>query len=204
MASARQTLMKIAVQRIKEKSSGPNRMMLEAAKMKRWNIVRGDLVEVIGNHPAKGMQGIVKEVKRKEFKVLVEGVNKKKMFMRSNPEKGIKGRQIEREQPIVYSNLALVDPIKKVPTRIEYRILDDGTKVRVAKKSGAVIPKPELLKHRRRPVRFTVTESCTAEEDVWEETYDMPERLRKHMPNHFPKKMIPGYGEGEEMLDDGN
>ena len=58
------------------------------------------------------------------------------------------------------------------PTRITFSYLDDGTKVRVAKKSGAVIPRPEVLKYRKRPVSSIITESDTTEEDVWAVTYE--------------------------------
>lgn len=172
MSTARERLMRIAARIVKERGKPLDKRAEQAKTMKRWNVVRGDLVQVIGNHPSRGMQGTVKEVIRKKLEVIVEGVNKKKITVRGNPEKGIKGRIVERERPIPYESVSLIDPVKKVPTRIVYQKQEDGTKLRISKKSGAVIPRPEILLHRRRPVRFTVTESDTLEDDVWEQTYD--------------------------------
>jgi len=71
-----------------------------------------------------------------------------------------------------YSNVNLVDPVTGLPTRVGRKVLEDGTKVRVAKKSGALIPRPEILLQRRRPKSATVTGSCTSgADDVWEITY---------------------------------
>jgi len=59
-----------------------------------------------------------------------------------------------------------------LPTRVARRTLEDGTKVRVAKKSGAIIPRPEILKERRRPKNIASTVSDTSDADlVWETTY---------------------------------
>ena len=71
-----------------------------------------------------------------------------------------------------YSNVNLVDPVTGLPTRVGRKMLEDGSKVRVAKKSGAIIPRPEILLQRRRPQSLSVTESCTSNADaVWEITY---------------------------------
>jgi len=71
-----------------------------------------------------------------------------------------------------YSNVNLVDPVTGLPTRVTRKLLEDGTKVRIAKKSGAIIPRPEILSQRRRPKSMTFTESCTDDaDDVWEITY---------------------------------
>mmetsp|Transcript_6967 Transcript_6967/g.9411 ORF Transcript_6967/g.9411 Transcript_6967/m.9411 type:complete len:90 (+) Transcript_6967:354-623(+) len=81
-----------------------------------------------------------------------------------------------RERPVHYSTVNLVDPVTGLPTRVFRKYLDDGTKVRVSKKSGAIIPRPEILSERKRPMSRTVTESCTAnDDDVWEITYVPPE-----------------------------
>ena len=71
-----------------------------------------------------------------------------------------------------YSNVNLVDPVTGLPTRVGRKILEDGSKVRVAKKSGAIIPRPEILLSRKRPQSVVATESCTNDADVvWEVTY---------------------------------
>lgn len=58
------------------------------------------------------------------------------------------------ESPLHYSNVSLIDPVTKSPVRITWRYLEDGSKVRVTRgtlASGSVIPRPEVLKQRRKP-----------------------------------------------------
>lgn len=148
--------------------------LLEAANKDKFNIVRGDKVQVIGNHPEKGKQGIVETVLRDRDRVIVQGVNLGAMRIKGNPDKGIQGTTKQVPRAIHYSNVNLVDPVTNQPTRIFKKILEDGTKVRVAKKSGAIIPKPETLKLRKRTPSTIVTESDTLDQDVWEDTYTNP------------------------------
>jgi len=83
----------------------------------------------------KGKKGRVIAAYPRENRVLVENVNMIKRHTRpnqANPQGGI----IEREAPIHVSNVMHIDPKSGKPTRIGYKLLDDGTKVRIAKKSG--------------------------------------------------------------------
>jgi len=154
------------------KNHKPKPQLREAAKKTQWNIVRGDKVQVIGrNHPERGKQGIVKKVLRDRDRVIVDGVNMGPRSIKGDKDKGIVGKVIQLERTIHYSNVQLVDPIKGIPTRIFKKILPSGEKVRVSKKSGAIIPKPDILTMRRKPISSVVTESCTSEEDAWETTY---------------------------------
>ena len=89
--------------------------------------------------------------------MFVEGLNIGRKWLRASPLRGEKGKTIYREKGIHYSKVNLVDPVTGLPTRVYRKILDDGSKVRIAKKSGAVIPKPDILKERSRTVRQTVT-----------------------------------------------
>jgi large subunit ribosomal protein L24 len=142
--------------------------VVEAAKnKKRWNIVRGDRVQVIGDHPEKGKQGKVLTVLRKQDRVIVEGINVATKYIKGDPERNIPGRSVQQERSLPYHAVNLVDPVTNLPTRISYSFLEDGTKVRIAKKSGAVIPKPDILRFRTNPVRSHVTDSDTIAEDVW-------------------------------------
>lgn len=145
--------------------------LLEAAKKHKFNIVRGDKVQVIGNHPERGKQGIVEKILRDKDRVIVQGVNLGPMRIKGNPDRGIKGGTLQVPRTIHYSNVNLVDPVTGKPTRVTRKILEDGSKVRVAKKSGAIIPRPETLTVRKRAVSSIVTESDTLDEDVWELTY---------------------------------
>ena len=81
-------------------------------------------------------------VYRKTNQVIVEGINLK--FKREYDHEMVKRyKTLQREAPVHISNVALIDPELKVPTRIRTGYLEDGTKVRVSKKSGAIIPKPD-------------------------------------------------------------
>jgi large subunit ribosomal protein L24 len=86
----------------------------------------------------KGKKGRVIAAYPRENRVLVEGVNMVKRHTRpnqANPQGGI----IEKEAPIHVSNVMHIDPKSGKPTRIGYKVLDNGKKVRIAKKSGQEI-----------------------------------------------------------------
>mgnify|MGYP000450973083 FL=1 len=89
----------------------------------------------------KKSQGKVVKVLRKRNQVLVEGVNMKFKQVRDE-EMVTRVKTVQQEHPIHISNVALIDPELDIPTRIKYGYLEDGTKVRVSKKSGSIIPKP--------------------------------------------------------------
>ena len=75
------------------------------------------------------------------------------------------------EAPIHYSNVNLVDPVSKKPTRVAMRFLEDGTKVRVSKRSGTIIPKPEDLKMRKVPRPSQPGPMDTPPEEATRETW---------------------------------
>ena len=102
-----------------------------AAKIKK-----GDKV-VVRTGRDKGRTGEVVQVMPKEERALVRGVNMVKRHQRQtmNQEGGI----ISKEAPVHLSNLALADPKDGKPTRVGFKVLDDGRKVRFAKRSGDLI-----------------------------------------------------------------
>ena len=102
-----------------------------AAKIKK-----GDKV-VVTTGRDKGRTGEVVRVMPKEERALVRGVNMVKRHQRQtmNQEGGI----ISKEAPIHLSNLAYADPKDGKPTRVGFKVLDDGRKVRFAKRSGELI-----------------------------------------------------------------
>ena len=102
-----------------------------AAKIKK-----GDKVVVLAGRD-KGRSGEVLQVVPKEDRALVRGVNMIKRHQRQsmNQEGGI----ISKEAPIHLSNLAVADPKDGKPTRVGFRVLEDGRKVRFAKRSGDLI-----------------------------------------------------------------
>jgi large subunit ribosomal protein L24 len=102
----------------------------------RMKIKKGDQVMVISGKD-KGKRGRVIEVLTRKRKVLVEGLNILKHHLRQNRQRGVAGGIVEREAPIDVSNVMLVEGGR--PVRVGYQILQDERKVRVSKKTGAVI-----------------------------------------------------------------
>ena len=104
-----------------------------ATKLK---IKKGDNVVVITGRD-KGKKGEVLRVLREENRVLVQGVNMVKRHTR--PGAGQAGGIVEKEAAIHISNVAHIDPKSSKPTRVGYKILGDGRKVRFARRSGEVL-----------------------------------------------------------------
>jgi len=104
--------------------------------MPKLKIKKGDKVVVITGRD-KGKVGEVKKVLPTENRVIVDGVNMIKRHTR--PSAGDPGGIVEKEASIHLSNVAYVDPKTDKPTRIGYKTLEDGRKVRYAKRSGEVI-----------------------------------------------------------------
>lgn len=105
--------------------------------MAKRKIKRDDEVIVLSGRD-KGKRGRVLRVLTKENRVIVDGVNIAKRHVKptqAEPQGGIQ----ERESSIHISNVSLIDPQSDEPTRVGYRVLDDGRKVRFAKRSGEVI-----------------------------------------------------------------
>jgi large subunit ribosomal protein L24 len=101
-------------------------------------IKKGDNVEVISGKDA-GKRGRVLRVDRDRDRVVVEGVAMIKRHTRPNPQKKIQGGIVERESAIHVSNVMVVSPDSGRPTRVGYKVLDDGRKVRVSKVDGAIL-----------------------------------------------------------------
>jgi len=100
-------------------------------------IKKGDQVIVITGRD-KGKTGEVIQAMPKESKVLVRGINLVKRHTKPTQENA--GGIVSKEKPIHVSNVALIDPKSGKATRVGIK-LDNGQKVRVAKKSGEVITK---------------------------------------------------------------
>lgn len=94
-----------------------------------------DMVYVTTGNDA-GARGKVLKVDRKKRRVTVEGVAR--VFKHVKPsQKNPQGGRLQKEMPVDASNLMLIDPKTNEPTRVGVRILDDGSKERFSKKSGA-------------------------------------------------------------------
>jgi large subunit ribosomal protein L24 len=118
------------------KNAKRHRVNVERIKMR---ITRGDTVRVMRGED-KGKEGKVLHVFPKTGRLTVEGINlvkKHRKARRAEEQSGI----IEMAAPIHHSNVMLLDPKKGVPTRTRARIDQDGTKERLAVKSGDAIPR---------------------------------------------------------------
>jgi large subunit ribosomal protein L24 len=103
-----------------------------AAKIKKDDTV------IVLSGPYKGKSGKVLKVIPETERVLVEGVNTVARHVKpsmADPQGGIK----RREAPLHVSNVAVRDPKTGKPTRVGFKVLDNGRKVRVAKRSGVAI-----------------------------------------------------------------
>lgn len=103
--------------------------------MPKMKIKKGDKVEVLTGKD-KGKRGEVLRVYPEKNKVVVEGVAIANRHVKPNAANQ-QGGIVEAEAAIDASNVALIDPKTDKPTRVGYLIKEDGTKVRVSKKSGA-------------------------------------------------------------------
>lgn len=103
--------------------------------------VRKNDMVVVRTGKDRGKRGRVLRVIAETNRVIVEGVNLIKRHTRPNPQRNIKGGIVEREAPIHASNVMLIDPETNEPTRVGRRTLPDGRRVRISRRSGAVVDK---------------------------------------------------------------
>lgn len=99
-------------------------------------IRKGDRV-IVTTGRDRGKKGEVLKVFPKEARALVSGVNMIKRHQRQTPRQ--QGGIVNKEAPVHLSNIAHVDPKSGDATRVGFKVLGDGRKVRFAKKSGEVI-----------------------------------------------------------------
>lgn len=102
----------------------------------KLKIKKGDKVVVVTGR-SKGATGEVLRIDRVTDRVVVQGANKVTKHVK--PSRGGAGGIEQREAPIHMSNVMHADPKDGKPTRVGFKFLDDGRKVRVAKRSGEVI-----------------------------------------------------------------
>ncbi|KAL8433177.1 hypothetical protein Efla_002368 [Eimeria flavescens] len=105
---------------------------------KHLNIKEGDLVQVLHGKD-QSRQGKILKIDRRRNTALVEGCNMKRSFW--NPRNA--GPSIvTQELPIHLTNIALLDPVAKRPTRVKRRYMMNGECVRISKLSGCAMPEP--------------------------------------------------------------
>lgn len=101
------------------------------------HVKKGDTVVIISGKD-KGKKGKVLEAMPKDHRVIVEGVNMTTKHQKPTA-KVQQGGIVHQEGPIHVSNVMIWDNKAKAPTRVGYKVLDDGKKVRVSRKSGETI-----------------------------------------------------------------
>jgi large subunit ribosomal protein L24 len=106
--------------------------------MPKMKIKKGDNVVVISGRD-KGKSGEVLRVFPAESRLIVQGVHVARRHTRQSM--GNPGGIVDKELTIHVSNVAHVDPSSSKPTRVGYKFLDDGRKVRFARRSGEVLDK---------------------------------------------------------------
>jgi large subunit ribosomal protein L24 len=109
------------------------------AERAHLHVTKGDMVRVVRGDD-KGKEGKIIRVNRKTSRVVVEGVNivkRHRRARRAEEQSGI----VDFPAPIHSSNVMLLDPKSGAPTRTRRKIDDDGTKERIAVKSGEAIPR---------------------------------------------------------------
>jgi large subunit ribosomal protein L24 len=102
----------------------------------KFRIKKGDMVCVISGKD-KGKSGSILKVLREENRVVVQGVNLIKRHQKQTMAQ--EGGIVQKEASLHISNVAHMDPASKKPNRVGFKILEDGRKVRVAKRSGQTI-----------------------------------------------------------------
>ncbi|WP_419146246.1 50S ribosomal protein L24 [Iamia majanohamensis] len=100
-------------------------------------IRKGDRVRVLTGKD-RGKEGVVMRVLPAENKVIVEGVNVAKKHQKARSATS-QGGIIDKDMPLPVPNVAVLSPSDGKPTRIGYKVLDDGSKIRICRRTGAEI-----------------------------------------------------------------
>ena len=101
------------------------------------HVKKGDMVSVLSGDD-KGKVGQVLRVDPRKGKVLVQGINRVYKHLKPS-RRHPRGGRIQKEMPVSISNVLPVDPKANRPTRVRFVLHEDGSKERVAKKSGTAL-----------------------------------------------------------------
>jgi large subunit ribosomal protein L24 len=101
------------------------------------HVVKNDSVKILSGK-YRNKTGKVLKVFPKSNRVIVEGVNIIKKHTKPS-QKNQQGGIVEKEAPIHVSNVMVIDPKTSEPTRVGYKYIEDGSKVRISNKSGEIL-----------------------------------------------------------------
>merc|ERR1719356_101925 len=127
------------------------------------NVMVGDRVQVLFGSE-KGKQSIITRIDRGQNQVIVSGVNLKRSFWHPEPGPG-KPSIVSVECPIHITNVILLDPVTKQPTRVKRRYMMNGECVRISKVSGSAMPEPVPVGVSEREVLWAKHVSNNAEQE---------------------------------------
>lgn len=100
-------------------------------------IKKGDRVRVLTGKD-RGKEGVVMRVMPRENKVIVDGVNIAKKHQKARSATS-QGGIIDKDMPIPVPNVAVLSPSDGKPTKVGYKVLEDGSKIRICRRTGAEI-----------------------------------------------------------------
>jgi large subunit ribosomal protein L24 len=105
-------------------------------------IRKGDKVRVLSGKD-RGREGVVTAAFPERDKVIVKGMNIAKRHTKPRSQED-PGGIIDKEMPMHVSNVAVLSPKDDKPTRVGYKVNDDGTKIRVCRRTGVEIPQGDV------------------------------------------------------------
>lgn len=113
-------------------------MNKQSTKKCNLKLKKGDQVIVLSGKD-KGKRGAIMRVLPAQSRVIVEGVNMSKKAVKPNPQLQEKGGIVARENSLHISNVAIINPKSDRADKVGYKLLDDGSKVRVYRSTGEQI-----------------------------------------------------------------
>ena len=117
-----------------------DRKLMKIDLAKEMNVKVGDRVRVLYGSE-KGKYGVISRILHEQNQVVVNGVSLKRSFWHPEPGPG-KPSLVTVECPIHITNVALIDPVTKQPTRVKRRYTMNGEGIRISKVSGCAMPEP--------------------------------------------------------------
>jgi len=138
------------------------RRLIKVDLAREMNIVAGDRVQVLYGSE-QGRQGVISKIDQQTNQVYVSGINMKRSFWHPQPGPG-KPSIVSIETPIHITNVTLLDPVLKKPTRVKRRVMMNGEVVRVSKLSGSAMPEPVPVKENVRDVLWRQHEQVLADD----------------------------------------
>uniref|UniRef100_A0A7S1VJJ9 KOW domain-containing protein n=1 Tax=Sexangularia sp. CB-2014 TaxID=1486929 RepID=A0A7S1VJJ9_9EUKA len=177
-------------------------------RLDRWSVLRGDRVVLLTGRDA-GREGTVVRVNRRNNRVVVGGRNVVTKSLPGDPMSGHRSTQVQVEAAVHVSDVALVDPSNGQATKVSWLRGDEvdpdllaaggwPNKVRVARGSGAVIPRPTILRELGK-ARDEVGPRDTAADVVAAVTFD-PLDLLPPLDPSVGGKMAVNKGKGKKKV----